>query len=799
MVSFARPDRRHITRFFAATGGLAALLAAIHVVQVGAPSAGGEVAAVAGGPPPPSAPFLPDGWVSPDARFFPSPATTRSGGTSDATFLVPELSPDLRDAVRSEVEASGFAAGVPVGSETCVRCHADVTAQWETSAHRFASFNNPFYAASVIGLREQGDASDPWMEAHLARFSNQTGAGQVRSKWCAGCHDPALLFSGAMGAEVDATSVEAQTGLTCLACHAVDRIHGRTGNAGYRIADDREDPYLLSDAPPGSPGEYLHDLVLKARPEAHKAQMQPDFMTQPELCGSCHKVSLTEPVNGYRWLRGQNEFDNWDDSGVSLNASRTFYLPPTRRVCQDCHMPLEPAPLGDLAAEDGAVRSHRFLAVNTALPFIRGDDETLDRAEAFLREGRLRVDVFAATRSGETVMEIDRRRPTLTAGSRVVFDVVVRNQGVGHTFPGGTNDSNEGWLEVTLSGPDGVLAISGALDEEGHLGPAHVFKALMLDASGEPVLRRNAQDLRATVFANVIGPGTADLAHYEVVIPQELAGTALTVRARLLWRKFNRDFTEFAFRSNPGAFARFAGVPTLPVTEIAADSVTLTVGGAAAVDAEAESDGPIDPDVWIRYNDYGIGSLLEGNTRAAALAFAEVERLRPDLIDGPLNQARAAIADGAVEAAYDALRRVEAVEAGDPRAAWVWAQVLQEDGRYPEALLAYERVLEAFPGDRAAWRAMGRTLYLDQQYEEALGAFARVLAIDPEDRVSHYHRMLSLRALGREDEARLAEAAHLYYSVDESAQEITRDYRLRDAHANLMAQAIRTHRLEIVR
>ena len=44
-------------------------------------------------------------------------------------------------------------------------------------------------------------------------------------------------------------------------------------------------------------------------------------------------------------------------------------------------MPLEPAALGDVSAKNGMVRSHRFLAANTALPFLRGDGETLDRVE----------------------------------------------------------------------------------------------------------------------------------------------------------------------------------------------------------------------------------------------------------------------------------------------------------------------------------------------------------------------------------------------------------------------------------
>ena len=64
-------------------------------------------------------------------------------------------------------------------------------------------------------------------------------------------------------------------------------------------------------------------------------------------------------------------------------------------------MPLEDAPLGDVSAKDGKVRSHRFIAVNTALPALRGDTDTIQRIEKFLQEDKLRVDVFALRRLDE--------------------------------------------------------------------------------------------------------------------------------------------------------------------------------------------------------------------------------------------------------------------------------------------------------------------------------------------------------------------------------------------------------------
>ena len=58
------------------------------------------------------------------------------------------------------------------------------------------------------------------------------------------------------------------------------------------------------------------------------------------------------PVNAYRWIRGFNEYDNWQASGVSGEGARSFYYPAKPQGCADCHMPLVPreGPRGDRTA-----------------------------------------------------------------------------------------------------------------------------------------------------------------------------------------------------------------------------------------------------------------------------------------------------------------------------------------------------------------------------------------------------------------------------------------------------------------
>ena len=737
-------------------------------------------------------------FVPAQSPFFPAATTTTTGSYLPSRIITRGNLPDAEQ-LSGDLRTHGFVVEEQIGAHMCVTCHADVVDQWSKSAHRFASFNNPFYEATIEDMREAAVAGNAEVDAHISYFTNSAAPNQredltgkealVKSKWCSGCHDPALMLAGKMTSDIDRNSPQAQAGLTCLACHAIDHIHNVTGNGNYNIADEQEDPYLFAEADEGF-RRFVHDTAVKARPAVHKRQMLKPFFRSAEFCATCHKVSLDTRVNNYRWLRGQDEYDNWHDSGVAINASRTFYLPAAKRVCQDCHMPLEDAVLGDVAAKNGKVRSHRFLAVNTALPFLRGDSETIERIEAFLRDGKLRVDVFALRQSGTEVLA-PAGAVTVTAGERLEIDVVVRNLGVGHTFPGGTNDSNEGWLEITVSDDAGrPIAISGHVRADGHVDPrAHFYRALMVDRQGQAIHKRNAQDIFAPVYVRVIGPGTADVAHYEFVVPEQSDGASLTLAARLLWRKFDRAYSEFAFANNRKGFANFDRVPELPITAIASQELRLTVGSIPGGGAPAPASS------WGRYNDYGIGLLLQGDTRGAMSAFEGVARLAPQRLDGPRNMARVALRDGHLEQAYEHLGRCETLAAGDAQTAWVWGVAHQKNGRYAESALAYRHVLGSFPEDRAAWRNLGRVLYLDGQFEQALIALDEVLAIDPEDRVAHYHRMLALRGLGRESEAARAETAYQYHQIDESAQEVTRRYRLHNEADNLEVQKIHVHGL----
>lgn len=749
---------------------------------------------------------VPPGFASPLSPFYPSPATTSTGEHLDAAAVIGPTPPSGA-VVREGVEAAGYYADEGIGAEMCVRCHPDVVEQWETSAHRFSSFNNPFYEASIELLRTGQGESNPWLATHRERTGAPSGDGTVKSRWCGACHDPALLFTAAMDGPIDRASVEAQAGLTCLTCHGIRTLHDRTGNGNYVLRASTPALYMFSDATEPGVQRELHDAALRARPEAHRSAMVSDVVRRPEFCGTCHKVSLRDPLNDYRWLRGQNEFDAWENSGVSREGAQTFYLPPTRRVCQDCHMPPEPAPKGDLAAVDGRVRSHRFLAANTALPFIRGDTATLRRVEAFLVDEIVTVDVFGwRAVDGSRIERAVGNRVTVPPGSAIEFDIVVRNLGTGHSFPGGTLDSNEGWLDVRLLDESGnVVARSGGLDESGHLDPeAHVYRALFVDTAGRAIDRRNPQDIRALVFVNAINPGTANLAHYRLTVPDRPG--RYTLDADLLWRKFNRGYSEFVFDMVPEAFPGHMEAPRLPVTtvaqaelvvDVATDAIPPDSGGVGVTGVGGTSE-PVGEGKWLRWNDFGIASIREGRTSVAGEAFARVSTLAPHRPDGPMNLARVALAEGDVESALRNLDEAERRAPDDARISWIRAEAHLSEGDYGAAAVAYRRTLASFPRHRASLLGLGRTLYLDGRFEAALGSLDELLAIDPEARPAWYHKMLVLRALERTAEADEAEAMVEYFRVDEAAGRLTHRIRTEDPGVNTMAQDVRTHVLRPV-
>jgi len=162
----------------------------------------------------------------------------------------------------------------------------------------------------------------------------------------------------------------------------------------------------------------------------------------------------------------------------------------------------------------------------TKLPALRKDEDTIKRTKEFLA-GSVSLDLFAVRRGkdfNEYLPGPEITKPTLVAGEEIQLDLIVRNHNVGHTFPGGTLDLNEGWIEVTLVKPDGTMvAKNGDLEKDGSLDPeAHGYCALLIDESGKPITKHNVAHVRTIVWRHVISFGESDLIRYRVKVPRQL-------------------------------------------------------------------------------------------------------------------------------------------------------------------------------------------------------------------------------------------------------------------------------------
>ncbi len=720
-------------------------------------------------------------------------------------------------------------------SDSCKRCHEDIYNQWFSSAHHFSSFNNQWYRKSIEYMQDT--------------------VGTRPSKWCGGCHDPAVLYSGLMDTPIQQIvhRPESQAGLGCMMCHSIARVKSTMGQGDFYL----EYPTLHElAATRNSVVRALHDFLVKLNPEPHRRVFLKPFMRNQtaEFCSTCHKVHLDGPVNHYRWIRGFNEYDNWQASGVSGQGARSFYYPEKPAQCADCHMPLIPS--ADLGNVNGVIHSHRFPAANTALSTANEDAEQLEITEKFLQDKIVSVDIFAfspaqaelkagvVTQPGlsttfavgeeaeakivpaeeaealSVTAPLNRVQPVVRRGDTVRVDVVVRTKKIGHFFPGGTVDAYDTWLELKGTDDKGQTIFWSGMVEDNGKGPvekgAHFYRSLQVDAHGHRINKRNAWATRAVVYVHLIPPGAADMVHYRLHVP-ESAGNKITLHARLCYRKFAWWNTQFSFAGIPdpsepparevtpdfddrgfvfhgslkGVSAKEEKVPDLPIVALAEDEVTLKV-----VPRDAPAPEPktvLRADDWQRWNDYGIGLLLQGDLKSAQAAFQRVTEIDPRNPDGWVNIGRAAVQEGDMDRARTVLERALSLSPNLARAHFFYASVLRSAGRYDEAVEHLRRVLDQYPRDRVAINDLGRILFLERKYADAVKVLQGVLAIDPEDLQAHYNLMLCYKGMGNEQEAREHELRYLRFKADEASQAITGPYRQLNPEDNNERQAIHEH------
>ena len=719
---------------------------------------------------------------TPTGDFFPSLARTSSGKVIAAKDLMQD--------------------------EYCAGCHLDIHEQWQHSAHRFASFNNPAYLFSVRNTRQVALQRD----------------GDVRaSRFCAGCHDPVPLFSGAFDEPDfdDENHPTAHAGITCVSCHAIESLGSPRGNADYIISAPEHYPFAFSEA---AFLRWVNGILIKGKPALHKRTFLKPVHHTSEFCGTCHKVHLPEELNKYKWLRGQNHYDSFLLSGVSGHGVQSYYYPDKAVAnCTGCHMPLFES--DDFAAAPNTpggaltVHGHNFPAANTALPHLLALPDEVNEAHRNMLEGSLRVDIFGV-RAGEDIdaplmAPVRPGIPDLIPGETFIIDVVIRSLKVGHLFTEGTADSNEVWLQVTVEDDQGVIGASGEINPvDGEVDPwAHFVNAYVLDREGFRIDQRNAEDIFTKLYDHQIPPGAADTVHYRLTVPDSVKGP-IRLTAKLLYRKFDttyvRAFQGEAFRGND-----------LPIVTIATDSVVFVHGASMGRTTQVQQ-----PEVsaWERWNDYGIGLLRKqgrGALRQAEAAFQEVSRLnRPE---GPLNLARVYIREGRLAEAAESLRMASEQDALPWSVAWFSGIVDMQNGELDAAIDSFTGLVETrFAEARARGFDFSRDYRLQNKLAQALferaklskntgeaetwlqrsaDHFSSTLQLDPENVTAHYGlSQLYARlgnAEGNAEKATWHREQHEIYRLDDNAHDrAVANARKRDAAANHASEAVVIYALQ---
>jgi tetratricopeptide (TPR) repeat protein len=748
--------------------------------------------------------------AGPQSPFFPSGSNTSDGKIVPSSFFME--------------------------SKKCGACHKDIFEQWNSSAHHFSSFNNQFYRKSIEYM--------------------QSVVGTKPSKWCAGCHDHAVFFNGRfdrpMKDQID--TPEAQAGLSCMSCHSIVHVNGTVGNASFTMSY----PPLHEVASSSNPLiQKLESFVIYAAPETHRRTFLKPFMrNNAEFCSACHKVHLDVPVNQYRWFRGFNDYDNWQASAVSGEGARSFYYPAKSSKCGDCHMPMVAS--HDPGNRGGLVHSHRFPGANTAVPFVNQDAQQLDVTEKFLKSGFITADIFAVTpvtrqkttqmvrraaqgqqantgfavgeesdqstaatirNVGEVAAPADAANLTLQAGSEVQVDVVVRTRKIGHFFPGGTVDSFDVWLELQACDDNGTPIFWSGKTTNGGKGPvepgAHFYRSYQLDAAGNAIDKRNAWQARTLLYAHLIPPGAADVAHFLVKVPTGAKG-AIHFTAKLNYRKFSWYYTHFSYAGQPkpnqspallassfnsqeysfnphdipaNVAGRLKGViPDLPIICLSKAELTLPISDKTPEWKSAAKAGTRE-----RWNDWGIGLLLQGDLKAAEFGFRKAIEAEPGYADAWLNVARALIQEGETDAAKPFIAQALKLNPSLGRIYYFRALIEKTDGRYDEALASFQHVEAQYPRDRVTLNQIARIFLLKRQYGKALEYCKRVSDVDTEDVQMHYTATLCYRGLGDTQNANREQILFERFKADESAQSITAGRRMLSPEDNNERQPIHGH------
>ncbi|HEY0385509.1 MAG TPA: tetratricopeptide repeat protein, partial [Pyrinomonadaceae bacterium] len=609
-------------------------------------------------------------------------------------------------------------------SARCAECHTDAHAQWLQSAHR-NSFREPFYQKNVKDLISQ--------------------RGIEFTRHCEACHNPAALFSGALTKNSHVKRPFDEDGISCIACHSMQAATGR-GVGGYVMG---EPALLVKEDGTRQLENVTNQQILDDVPSHRRAMMRP-LLKGPEFCASCHKSQVPKELNDYKFLRAFSVGDELQMSSFSKESPHPFYTR-DKETCNTCHMKKEAAPLFDIAAKDGQLKSHRWAAANTAIPFFYKFQEQLEAVNKFLEADAMGVDIFALHRKAagqeteELVAPLNHSSVKISAGDQLTADVVITNKNIGHSFPPELRDFYEAYMEFTVTDEPGkILYQSGFIKPNGYLDEsAHNYKTYLVKSDGTFNDKHHIWRTKIISQNNQIHSGRSDVTRYRFRVPRDLQG-ALHLTARLRYRRFTRVFSDYVLGHSVN----------YPIVTMATAEYLLRVGENKPQPLPGPEAKGVVPD-WRRWNNYAIALFDQKQYALAADAFSRAgeldEKYRPMAM---VNRAMALIELDDYDQAEKLLDGVVRANPQNMRALFQQARVLVKRGQLEAAEANIRKVLEAYPRDRISLQQLGELMKIKRNYAAARAAYEQILQIDPEDTGSHYNLMLIYRKLGMTEESR---------------------------------------------
>lgn len=634
----------------------------------------------------------------------------------------------------------------------CGHCHQEAYAEWRQTAHA-NSFRAPWYIKNTNLLRDE--------------------KGIEFTRHCEGCHNPIALVSGALtkGSPID-RHFDAD-GITCTTCHSIQKVDAR-GTGSYVMAQ----PAVLVDANDKPIYGEVSDREILAHLDRHSKAVMKDFYRTSDFCAACHKAALPRILNNYKWQRAIFLSDEWQQSSFAKQSPLPFYVKDQVSTCQTCHMKSEAITLQDYGAEDGKLKSHRWLGANTALSKYYGYDEQMEKTVAFLRTGVFNVDIFGIERNGDKIAAPLGNVPfEVAAGDDLVVSVVVQNKGIAHNHVPEQRDFYESWVEFQVKDSAGkTIMDSGAIGQDGELDSgAHSFTNRLVNTSGVLNDLHQVWDTRIIAFNNTIISGRSQIVRFGFKLPAGVAGP-ITLTAKVNYRRFNQRFIEFGLGKHY----------QLPVVEMASRTRTIALGANQPAPPDAE-DNPL----WMRWNNYGIGLLDAQQYADSAAAFERVAQLRPDYADAYTNVAIANYSWQRYDQSRTQLEKALKLSPKNARALYYLALVERIQGNLDAAVADLREMAAQYPRSRDAHRELGFSLYQQHKYDEARQEYETVQSIDPDDLAAHYILSIVYRRLGMKDKAAVEAAAFADQKDDPTANTYALDFLSK--HPEITAESVPWH------